>query len=285
MKVSVVTISYNQGKFLERAIKSVIRQDYNDIEYIIIDPGSTDRSMDIVEKYRSQITNVLFERDNGPADGLNKGFALATGDICCCLNADDAYLPGAIGRVVAAFRRMPEADVICGHGYMVDAEGRVLRRFYSDRFTPWRYVHGGVTVMQQSTFFRRAALADVGGFNPHNHIWWDGELLLDFSLAGKQIVVVNEFWSVFTIHDQSISGQRGKDTETARRLEAKRQYTRMRLYEKVMGRPLDRRARFGMIIARIQKWMLQPKGTLWRCLEKLGIHVTPRFTNQSLRFR
>ncbi|NVM20700.1 MAG: glycosyltransferase [Desulfobacterales bacterium] len=273
MRFSIVTISYNQRKFLERAIKSVIEQDYDDIEYIIVDPGSTDGSWEIIEGYRDRIAKVIAEPDKGPPDGLNRGFACATGDICGCLNADDAYLPGAIGRVVAAFRRMPEADVICGHGYMVDAEGRVLRRFYSNRFTPWRYVHGGATVMQQSTFFRRETLADIGGFNPDNRIWWDGELLLDLSLAGKQIVIINEFWSIFTIHDQSISGQRGKDTERARRLDKERQRTRMRLYEKVMGRPLDRRARLGMIIARIQKWILHPKNTLWRCIEKLDIHI------------
>lgn len=273
MRVSIVTISYNQAEFLERAIKSVIEQDYDDIEYIIVDAGSTDGSREIIDRYRDHIAKVIAEPDNGPADGLNKGFALATGDICAYLNADDAYLPGAIGRVVAAFRRMSEADVICGHGYMVDAEGRVLRRFYSNRFTPWRYVHGGATVMQQSTFFRREALADIGGFNPDNRIWWDGELLLDLSLASKQIVIINQFWSIFTIHDQSISGQRGKDTERARRLDMERQSTRMRLYEKVMGRPLNRRARLGMIIARIQKWILHPKSTLCRCLEKLDIHI------------
>ena len=125
MRVSIVTISYNQAEFLEKAIRSVIEQDYDDIEYIIVDPGSTDGSRDIIERYRSKIAKVIFEPDDGPADGLNKGFAHATGNLCGYLNADDAYLPGSISRVVAAFRCMPEADVICGHGYMVDAEGRV----------------------------------------------------------------------------------------------------------------------------------------------------------------
>ena len=271
MKVSIVTISYNQAKFLERAIKSVIEQDYEDIEYIVVDPGSTDGSREVIEQYRHKIAKTIFDPDRGPADGLNKGFHLATGDVCGCLNADDAYFPGTFSKVIAAFKSYPWADIIYGHGYMVTSAGEILRRFYSDRFTPWRYVHGGAVVMQQSTFFRRQAFVEVGGFNPDNHIWWDGELLLDFVLAGKKMHVVNEFLSVFTIHEQSISGQRGKDTERSHELDIERQQTHARLYKKAMGYSINHRAKVWMVLARVQKWILQPIGTFWRVLEKLGI--------------
>lgn len=271
MKISIVTISYNQVEFLERAIRSVIEQDYEDIEYIVVDPGSTDGSREIIERYCTKIDKIIFDPDRGPADGLNKGFHLATGDVCGYLNADDAYLPGTFSKAIDAFQSYPWADMIYGHGYMVTSVGRVLRRFYSDRFTPWRYVNGGAVVMQQSTFFKRQAFVEVGGFNPGNHIWWDGELLLDFALAGKKMHVVNEFLSVFTIHGQSISGQRGKDTERSRKLNIDRQQTHARLYEKVMGYPINHRAKIWMILARVQKWILQPIGTFWRVLEKLGI--------------
>ena len=157
MKVSIVTISLNQAPFLERAILSVVEQDHDDIEYIVVDPGSTDGSRDIIERYRDRISVAVLEPDAGPADGLNMGFARATGDIFGYINADDAYLPGAIGKAVDAFRASPAADVVCGHGFIVNANGAVRRRFYSDQFSAGRYVHGGVTVMQQSTFFRRDA--------------------------------------------------------------------------------------------------------------------------------
>ena len=153
MKVSIVTISLNQAPFLERAILSVVEQDHDDIEYIVVDPGSTDGSRDIIERYRDRISVAVLKPDAGPADGLNMGFARATGDIFGYINADDAYLPGAIGKAVDAFRASPAADVVCGHGFIVNANGAVRRRFYSDQFSAWRYVHGGVTVMQQSTFF------------------------------------------------------------------------------------------------------------------------------------
>jgi glycosyltransferase involved in cell wall biosynthesis len=279
MKISIVTIYYNQAEFLERAIRSVVEQDYEDIEYIIVDPGSTDGSREIIEHYRSNIDKVIFEPDSGPADGLNKGFLLSTGDLCGYLNSDDAYLPGTFSKVISAFQSYPWADIIYGHGYMITSEEHILRRFYSDRFTPWRYVHGGAIVMQQSTFFKRQALVEGKGFNPDNHIWWDGELLLDFALAGKKMHVVNEFFSVFTIHEQSISGQRDKDTKRSHELDIVRQQTHARLYKKVMGYPINHRAKVWMVLARLQKWILQPIGTFWRVFEKLGIN----YNNKKIR--
>jgi glycosyltransferase involved in cell wall biosynthesis len=88
MKISVVTVSFNQAAFLERAIRSVIDQGYKNLEYIIVDPGSTDGSREIIERYRNYFTQVILSPDDGPADGLNKGFAHATGDICAYVNSD-----------------------------------------------------------------------------------------------------------------------------------------------------------------------------------------------------
>ena len=273
MKVSVVTISFNQVGFLERAMKSVLDQDYDDVEYIVVDPGSTDGSRDIIDRYRSQLDTVILDPDEGPADGLNKGFAAATGHVFCYLNSDDELLPGAIRQAVQAFENNSAADVITGNGYMVDEDGIVLRRFYSDRFTPWRFVHGGAVVIQQSTFIKRSAFLDVGGFNSDNPIWWDAELLLDLGLAGKKIIPVRGFWSLFRIHRQSISGQKGDSTEAAHSLDVKRRATHERLYGKVMGRALDWRAKPRIVLARLQKWALRPYCTSVRLLEKLGIRL------------
>jgi len=179
MKISIVTISYNQSEFLDRAIKSVVEQDYDDVEYIVVDAGSTDGSREIIDRYRSKINKVVFKPDRGPPDGLNRGLRLATGKIFGYLNSDDVLLPGALNEVLTIFKSDPSADVVYGHGYIIDAVGRPVRRFYSDTFTPWRFVHFGSNVMQQSTFFRREALLEVGGFNVENTVLWDGELFLD----------------------------------------------------------------------------------------------------------
>ena len=144
MKFSIVTISYNQARFLEQAIRSVIEQDYPDVEYIVVDPGSTDGSREIIERYRDRIDKIIFEPDNGPADGLNKGFARATGDIFGFLNSDDYLLPGALATVASEFATAPWKDVLSGHAVIVDADGREINRFYSRRlFTNETCVRGG----------------------------------------------------------------------------------------------------------------------------------------------
>ena len=206
MKVSIVTLSFNQGRFLETAIQSVTGQDGVDLDYILVDPGSTDDSRAIIERYREKMGAAVLERDNGPADGLNKGFAQATGDIFGFLNADDVLTPGSLAEVVQAFHDHPEADVISGHGHLIDLDGNMIRRTYSDRYSLWGYIHGGVVLLQQSTFFRRRALEVAGGFNIANRTCWDGELWLDMALAGRRFHRVNKFWSAFRVYDGSITG-------------------------------------------------------------------------------
>jgi glycosyltransferase involved in cell wall biosynthesis len=279
VKISIVTISYNQAEFLERAIRSVIEQNYDEIDYIVVDPGSTDGSREIIEKYRDRITKIIYEPDQGPPDGLNKGFAVATGDIFGYLNSDDAFLPGALSRVAKSFQRYEDAKVIYGHGYIVDRNGRVKRRFYSDRFTPWRFVHGGAVVMQQSTFFRKDAFLTVKGFNQSNPIWWDAELLLDFAMLDMKMRVINDFWSVFTIHHQSISGQKGQNSIKSHKINSDRKKTYERLYRKVTGHGPDYWTPFFMLIARIQKWIMQPVGSTWRVIEKLELRIGKRALN------
>ena len=166
MRISIVTISYNQARFLKQAIRSVIDQDYPDIEYIVVDPGSTDGSREIIERYRSCISKIIFEPDAGPADGLSKGFACATGDIYGYLNSDDYFEPDAFTRVARVFEAKPAVDVLCGAIRIVDGSGNArLRTLIADKFNLKRYVAGVCVVGQQGTFFRRRAFERTGGFN------------------------------------------------------------------------------------------------------------------------
>ena len=135
LKITIVTISYNQAHFIEQAIRSVIEQEGVPLEYIVVDPGSTDGSREIIERYRDRLATVIFERDRGPADGLNKGFAAATGDIFGFLNSDDYLLPGSLAKIRSYFQDHRGIDVVSGHGLIVDGLGKVLRRNYSDRFS------------------------------------------------------------------------------------------------------------------------------------------------------
>lgn len=205
MKVSIVTISYNQAEFLEEAILSIINQDYCDIEYIVVDPGSTDGSREIIEKYRGKIAHIIFEKDDGPADGLNKGFAYATGNIYGYLNADDLLHHSTVSHFVDNFKSS-DADVISGHGYIIGRYGNVLRKVFSHKFEPIAYAYGACVLVQQSTFLKAESFNSVGGFNKNNRVNWDGELCFDMAMDGAKFKRISGFWSFFRIYDESITG-------------------------------------------------------------------------------
>ena len=208
MKFSVVTVSFNQRQYLEEALTSVLMQDYPAIEYIVVDPGSTDGSRELIESFRHRLASIVFEPDQGAADGLNKGFQRASGDIFGFLNSDDMLLPGAMKNVSRAFEQNPGYDIVMGNGFIVDAQGKRIRRIRAAGFTLDRYFYGGATWLQQATFFRRAAFERVGGFNENNRSCWDGELLLDMVRQGARIHYLDQDLAVFRIHAKSITGSK-----------------------------------------------------------------------------
>lgn len=228
MKISIVTISFNQAEYLERAIRSVIEQGRRDIEYIVADPGSTDGSRDIIERYRSNIQKIIFERDAGPSDGLNKGFSQASGDIYGFLNSDDILFPGALGIVADYFARHPDIDVVSGHAVIIDENDRPIRKSYSDPCSLVRYAYGASVLMQPSTFFRADAFRKVGGFNPANRTNWDGELFVDMRLAGAKFARINQFLSGYRLQPDSITSSKKLD-------DGIREY-HARMFRKIMGR-------------------------------------------------
>ncbi len=255
-KISIVTISFNQAEFLERAILSVLEQDYPNIEYILVDPGSTDGSRDIIKKYRDRIAHVILEPDKGPADGLNKGFAKASGEIYGFLNSDDMLLPGAISEAMKCLTRKPNVDVVSGHCLVMDRYDKILRKGYSTNVSRNGYAYGVTTLIQPSTFFRQKAFHDVGGFNSENRSNWDGELFIDMVLGGVNFAKVQALWSVFRLHNQSITSTKkieeiyNKDTE--------------RLFCKIKGRPRNLRDAMWSAVMRIVKHISHPRATLER---------------------
>jgi glycosyltransferase involved in cell wall biosynthesis len=207
MTVSIVTISFNQCAFLEEAMLSVLDQTGADIEYIVVDPGSTDGSRELIERYRDRIDHVILDPDAGPADGLNRGLAAATGEIFAYVNADDALEPGAVAEAVAAFADDPACGVVYGNGWVIDAEGRRVRRILSSaRMTPNLYVREQVMIVQQASFIRTVALRGVGGFNVANRTCWDGEAFLQMARAGVRFKRVWRDWGLFRLYPGSISG-------------------------------------------------------------------------------
>ncbi len=211
MKFSIVTISYNQARYLGEALWSVLNQQGVDLEYIVVDPGSTDGSRQIIEKFRDRIAHVVFEPDRGPADGLNKGFALATGDVFGFLNSDDVFRPGAFAKVARYLERHPHIDVVSAHAHLIDENGALLHRVFSRKFAVRQYLARCFVTIQQSTFFRASAYRRTNGFNILNRTCWDGELWVDLALGGARFAVVHDFWSGYRVHGASITGAMVRD--------------------------------------------------------------------------
>lgn len=174
--VSIITPSYNQGKYIRQTIESVLTQDYENIEYIIIDGGSTDDTLDIIRDYKGKLTYIS-ERDNGQSDAINKGFKMARGDIVAWLNSDDVYEPGCVCRAVAEFEKNEKLGLVYGDGYIIDEAGTKIKVFeYTQEFDYWKLVNFWDYIMQPATFFRRKTLQKVGYLDVNLHYCMDWDL-------------------------------------------------------------------------------------------------------------
>lgn len=258
MKVSIVTISFNQRAYLERAILSILNQDYPDIEYIVVDPGSTDGSRDLIQHYSHAISRIIFEPDNGPADGLNKGFALASGEIFGFLNSDDVLLPGAVSKIANYFSLHPETDIVSGHAIVIDENDNHLRRTFSDRGSLVRVAYGAAITIQPSTFFRSEVFRSVGGFNTDNRTNWDGELFVDMRMRGAKSVVVPQFLSGYRLQPDSIT--------SSKKLDAGIRAYHQRIFKKIMRREWRRADRLRAFLYRLLKYLYSPQALYERVI-------------------
>lgn len=204
--ISIVTPSYNQGPFLEQCIRSVLLQGYPNLELIVVDGGSTDESLSVIEQYNSWIKYWVSEKDAGPASALNKGFRYASGEILAFLNADDFYLPGCLATIAEEFRTNPDAHVISGHGYFAKDTGELGVPAFSDRWNLRKFRYGACVLVQPATFFRSSAFAQAEGFKQTTATCWDKELWADMALAGSVFRSVDAFVAAFRLHPDSITG-------------------------------------------------------------------------------
>ncbi len=159
--ISIVTPSFNQGEFIEETIRSVLSQDYPCIEYIVIDGGSTDNTLEILGKYKDRLTWIS-EPDKGQADAINKGFRKAKGEILCWLNSDDLYEAGAVRRAVEYLFDNPDTMMVYGAGNEIDGNGNFLRRFPTlKEFDLSKLIHVCDYILQPATFFRKTVFDEI----------------------------------------------------------------------------------------------------------------------------
>ncbi len=204
MKISIVTISFNQEKYLRQCIDSVLGQTGCEVEYIIVDPGSTDRSREIIESYGDKVIRV-FESDDGPADGLARGFSRATGRVYGWINSDDYLLPGALAGVARFFEQHDDSVFVTGGGY-TEGESGARTRIRADALTTHNMLHLYAVMFQQGTFFAPSLYRRVGGINIRNRTCWDYELFLRFLLSGATHQMLDQDVAVFRLYSDSISG-------------------------------------------------------------------------------
>jgi glycosyltransferase involved in cell wall biosynthesis len=205
-KISVVTPSFNQAQYLRRTIESVLNQGEGvDLEYIIMDGCSTDGSVDILNEYRTK-AHIVIEKDAGQADALAKGFAMATGDILAWLNSDDMYLPGALAKVVDAFR--DGTEFLYSHVRIVDAQDRDLRHRVALPVGFEDLYFGGYTIPQETTFFSKRLYLECGGVNPSYTYAMDYDLWLRMSRL-RQPRLLDDYLACFRFHE----GQKSRHTD------------------------------------------------------------------------
>lgn len=168
-KISIITPVFNQVDFIEQTIRSVLEQKYPNLEYIIIDGGSTDGTLEILKKYESQITCLISEPDNGMYEALNKGFQISTGDIMAYINSDDIFLDNSFYNMSRMFNDLPEVEWIHAVNSFLDIEGKLTGSQVPSKFSFLKFLNYDFQwIQQESTFWRRSLWERAGGYIDNN---------------------------------------------------------------------------------------------------------------------
>lgn len=200
-KLSIVTPSFNQGHFLEETILSVLNQNYPNLEYIVIDGGSADNSVEIIKKYSSHITYWVSERDRGQVEALNKGLARATGDLFAFINSDDVYLPGAFKAVFDHFNEHPDCRWVCGDTMMF-GEGHKTELFRATVPTSVAHALSWEAHCPQPGMFWRREIVE-SGFSEQWPYDFDHELYIRLLLAGHKCDYLPTPLAAYRLHKVS----------------------------------------------------------------------------------
>lgn len=219
--VSIITPSFNQAPYLEATIRSVLEQDYPRIEYIVMDGGSTDGSVDIIKKYavesnglnyRHRINSWVSESDKGQTDAINKGFARAKGDILAWINSDDTYHPKAVGEAVNFLIENPAVAMVYADCDFIDEQGRVIGTFASAQTDYQKLRRGYVHIPQQTMFFRANYWKELGPLDPSFYFAMDYDLWVRIAKHAPLQYLPGRKWANFRIHTSSktnVNDERG----------------------------------------------------------------------------
>jgi len=197
--VSIVTPSFNQARYIEATIQSVLSQDYPRIEYLIVDGGSTDGTVEIIKQYEGRLAWWVSEKDQGQTDAINKGFGRARGQILAWLNSDDTYEPGTVSAAVKYLLDHPDVGMVYGDCNFINDDGRVIGKFGSAQ-TDYRLLRRGyVHIPQQTMFFRAEWWKHLGPLDPSFYFAMDYDLWTRLA-AHTELKYVPQTWANFRLH-------------------------------------------------------------------------------------
>jgi glycosyltransferase involved in cell wall biosynthesis len=205
--VSIITPSYNQARFLEATLRSVLEQDYPRIEYLVVDGASTDGSVEIIRRYADRLSWWVSEKDSGQSEAINKGFQRARGEIVGWLNSDDIYLPGAVSAAVEAFRSNPTAGLVYGDALAIDADGRQFNIMHARQYTLPDLLAFKI-ICQPAAFMRRSVLQQVNYLNPDYHLLMDALLWMNMARHAP-LFYVRQTWAAARYHEAAKNRTRG----------------------------------------------------------------------------
>jgi glycosyltransferase involved in cell wall biosynthesis len=200
-RISIVMPSFNQGIFLEEAIRSILDQRYPNLEFMILDAQSTDNSRAIIEQYAASLAYWRSEPDEGQSDAIAQGLARATGDLLGWVNSDDALLPGSLGAIARAWQENPVGGLFGGNYILFDKSGRITRCKRHPANSGWFAQHGIFTFNPPGSFFKRQDYQAVGGLRRDLHYVMDNDLYLRMIANGTRYVYVDRYLSVFRQHE------------------------------------------------------------------------------------
>jgi GT2 family glycosyltransferase len=270
-KLSIITPSYNQGEYLEQTINSVLSQGYPNLEYVIVDGGSSDGTVEIIRRYERHLSWWVSEPDQGQTDAINKGIEGTTGEIVAYLNSDDYYLPGAFDRVIEVFEET-DAMYVGAAVLDLDDDGRLTRMGVWRPEPPSRYedfprgrhwwLVAPFYLPQSSVFWRREVFERNGTFRRDMRYVFDGELMCRLALAGEKLVLLpGEALSVRREHPD----QKSTDPEPTRR--------QIDRFPEMLGHKLTRseRIRLKLVLALRRRNFYERRDSVWAAIRQRGL--------------
>lgn len=184
--ITIVTPSYNQGQFIEETILSVLNQTYKNIQYIVVDGGSNDQTMNVVNKYEDRIDIIIHEKDKGQTDAINKGFKLAKGELVGWINSDDILYPDCVEKIVKKYVEKPDGAIYYNKfNNMIDGQGHIIESYEKNIPNRDHLLSNNYDVIQQGSFYKRELVEKVGYLNENNHYCMDLDLWLQLLNHGS----------------------------------------------------------------------------------------------------